>query len=91
MFFGGLFWSPIIPFAYYLAYGQLMSQGIGTVIFVTVAITLLMFAAILFLVNGISGLIANGKLHLVLSDACLQLIINSGKREGLYTISVIVN
>lgn len=88
MFCGGLFWCPLIPLAYYLAYGQITSQGVGTMIFVTVAMALLLFAAILFLANGISGLIANGKKHLVLNDDGLQIIINSGKRKGtVYDIS----
>lgn len=82
MLIGGLFWCPVIPFAYYLAFDQITSQGIGTAIFVTVAMALLMLAAIIFLVHGIWGLIANGKKHLVLSDDSLQIIVNSGKHKG---------
>lgn len=88
MFFGGLFWSPIISFAYYLAFSQLVSQGIGTIIFVTVAMALLMFAALLLLINGISGLIANKKRHLLLYEDSLQIIVNSGKHKGtVYNIN----
>lgn len=88
MLIGGLFWCPVIPFAYYLAFDQIKSQGIGTMIFVTVAMALLLMEAIIFLVHGISGLIANGKKHLVLSDDSLQIIVNSGKhKETVHNIS----
>lgn len=81
-FLGGLFWCPLIPLAYVLGFDQITEQGIGTMIFVTAAMALLMFAALVFVVNGVRWLIANGKLHLVLSEDYLQIIVNSGKHKG---------
>ncbi len=82
MFFAGLFWSPVIPCAYALTFEELKKQNLGLIIFVSAAMALLAMAAIILLKGGISGLISNGKKHLILYDDGLQIKINSGKFKG---------
>lgn len=82
MFLGGLFWTPIFPFAYYLMYSKLISESLGLIIIVSLSSLILEIAALLLFTNGLSMLIANGKKHLILNDDCLQIIINGGKYKG---------
>lgn len=82
MFCGGAFWTLAIPFAYIFMFGQLMQEPLGTAVFVSVAMALLLLGAVRFLTVGISGIRSNGKVHLVLTQNRLQIIVNSGKQRG---------
>ena len=71
-----------MPFAYAVMFKQLMKEELLNKIVVTIFMVILFLAAILLLKNGITGLITNGKNHLVLTEDNLKIIVNSGRYKG---------
>ncbi len=82
MLAGGLFWAVALPAAYFLMLKSLLNENIGTIIFVHFAMAILWFASFVLIKTGMSGIMTNGKKHLILYSNSLRLIINDGKIKG---------